>query len=252
MIFGITEAGDASVDYSWIRKVNDTDFTVLITKNITNKFINEALKVKDKVVIHATCTGYGGTTLEPNVPKWEAQLEQFKKLINNGFPENQLIVRIDPIIPTKKGLVLVQTVVEGFSPFCKTFRISVLDNYKHVQQRFVNAGLPVLYAGSFRAPDCSFSDLDKLLKKCSELYGVEFECCAEPKLKNAKQVGCISFNDLERLNLKYDKECFGFNNRRKGCLCLSGKKELLEHKSYSYNGIKYGCSNCCLYCYWRS
>ena len=41
MIFGITEAGDASVDYSWVRKVADTDFTVLIQKTLQ---INLSLK----------------------------------------------------------------------------------------------------------------------------------------------------------------------------------------------------------------
>lgn len=35
MKVGITEAGDASFDYSWTEKIKDTNMTILITKNIT-------------------------------------------------------------------------------------------------------------------------------------------------------------------------------------------------------------------------
>lgn len=62
MKIGITEAGDPSINYEWINKVNNVDGIILITKNITDKFIEEILKVKDKTILHCSCTGYGGAT----------------------------------------------------------------------------------------------------------------------------------------------------------------------------------------------
>lgn len=56
----ITEAGDAGVDLSWVDKMESVDGAVLITKCISPDFSDAALKFKDKVIIHATITGYGG------------------------------------------------------------------------------------------------------------------------------------------------------------------------------------------------
>ena len=39
---GITEAGDAGLDLSWVDKLNDVDGAVVITKQITDSFINAA------------------------------------------------------------------------------------------------------------------------------------------------------------------------------------------------------------------
>lgn len=39
MRIGITERGDASIDYSWVDKVSNIDGAILITKNLTDKFI---------------------------------------------------------------------------------------------------------------------------------------------------------------------------------------------------------------------
>ena len=137
---GITEAGDPAFDYSWVEKMNDMDMGILITKNITDKFIEEILKFKHKVVLHATCTGYGGTVLEKNVPDYKWQLEQVKKLISMGFPREQIVIRVDPVIPTYKGFGNLMKVVSYIHNDVKRFRVSVLDNYKHVQERFKKNG----------------------------------------------------------------------------------------------------------------
>lgn len=64
---GITEAGDAGIDLSWAKKMDTVDGAVVVTKAITSGFIQKVLEYKDKLVVHVTCTGYGGTILEPNV-----------------------------------------------------------------------------------------------------------------------------------------------------------------------------------------
>lgn len=109
---GITEAGDAALDFSWVSKINNVDGVILITKNLTDKLIDEIMKHKNKIILHATCTGMGGTCIEPNVPTYMYQLEQVSKLIATGFPAEKITIRIDPIIPTNKGLQTAQKVID--------------------------------------------------------------------------------------------------------------------------------------------
>ena len=270
---GITEAGDPAFDYSWVAKMDDMDMGILITKNITDKFIEEILKVKNKVVLHATCTGYGGTVLEKNVPDYKWQLDQVKKLISMGFPREQIVIRVDPVIPTYKGFGNLLKVVSYIHNDVKRFRVSVLDNYKHVQERFQKNGLPVLYGGNFQASREEFDNMDSVLRQLRNNYGVTFESCAEMYLTEAEKVGCVSQKDLDLFGLKQDTT--ELKGQRKTCLCIAGKTEMLTHKRYGKckkfgiddslggscgvgNNCKtcehhevYGCPNACLYCYWR-
>ena len=270
---GITEAGDPAFDYSWVAKMEDMDMGILITKNITDKFIEEILKVKNKVVLHATCTGYGGTVLEKNVPDYKLQLDQVKKLISMGFPREQIVIRVDPVIPTYKGFGNLLKVVSYIHNDVKRFRVSVLDNYKHVQERFQKNGLPILYGGNFQASREEFDNMDSVLRQLKNNYGVTFESCAEMYLTEAEKVGCVSQKDLSLFGLKQDTT--ELKGQRKTCLCIAGKTEMLTHKRYGKckkfgiddslggscgvgNNCKtcehhevYGCPNACLYCYWR-
>lgn len=56
------------------------DGAIVITKCITPDFYEVALANKDKLIIHATITGYGHSILEPNVPP---QYEEF--MMTNGI-----------------------------------------------------------------------------------------------------------------------------------------------------------------------
>lgn len=49
---GITEAGDAGVDLSWVDKMGSVDGAVLITKCISPNFVDAAMKFKDKIIVH--------------------------------------------------------------------------------------------------------------------------------------------------------------------------------------------------------
>ena len=242
MRIGITEAGDASLDYAWVKKLDDCNGAILITKNITDKFIDTVLQYKDKLIIHATCTGMGGTVIEPNVPDYMTQLAQVKKLIDKGFPENRIVVRVDPIIPTEKGLNTAQKVIDA-SPV-KNFRFSVLDMYPHVRERFKAIGAPLPYGENFQASPEQFNNMRAWFSKQPVEY--KFESCAESAhfkgLPNVTAVGCVSTNDLTKLGLSTN-ETFATGLQRKTCLCLSCKTELLSNKKQ--------CPHGCLYCYWR-
>lgn len=242
MRIGITEAGDAALDYAWLDKIDACDGVILITKNVTDKFIENALKYKDKIILHATCTGMGGTIIEPNVPPYTQQLAQVSKLISMGFPENQIVIRIDPIIPTEKGLETAQKVIDA-SPV-KRFRISALDTYPHVRARFEANNVPLPYGNNFQPSYQQFMNMRKWLAR--QKQDLTFETCAEPCLTgttNVKATGCVSEKDLLKLGLELDKE-YTTGMQRKNCLCLSCKTELLTNKKQ--------CPHGCLYCYWKN
>ena len=78
MRIGITERGDAGLDLSWATKLpGNFDYSVLITKNITQEFLDETIRLHNQgvpLIVHATCTGLGGTVIEPHVPAPQAQL----------------------------------------------------------------------------------------------------------------------------------------------------------------------------------
>lgn len=241
MKIGITEAGDAGLDLTWTNKMSSVDGAILITKHITDAFIQKALKYKNKVIIHATCTGMGGSIIEPNVPTYEEQLSQLRKLIFFDFPEDQIVLRIDPIVPTKKGLMTAQKVIDA-SPV-KRIRFSVLDCYPHVRERFQMKNIPLPYGNNFQAPDEFFDDMKAWIS--SQNPDISFECCAEPAFLNFEKVkctGCVSEQDLKLLGLELDKDYIQ-GAQRAGCMCLSCKTELLEHKKK--------CPHGCLYCYWK-
>ena len=101
---GITEAGDAGIDLSWAKKLDAVNGAVLVTKNVTSGFISKVLENPTKLIIHATCTGYGGTAVEPNVPAWQTQASAVQKMVLEGFPKERVVIRVDPIIPTERGL----------------------------------------------------------------------------------------------------------------------------------------------------
>ena len=72
MRIGITERGDAGLDLSWLKKTDACDGMVLITKNANDRFAGAVMELRAKnfpCVVHATCTEWGGTRLEPFVPR---------------------------------------------------------------------------------------------------------------------------------------------------------------------------------------
>lgn len=250
MRIGITESGDASIKYDWTQNINNVQGAIIITKNITDKFIKEILVHKDKCILHCTCTGYGATKIEPKVPDYKTQINQLSKLINAGFPVEHVVLRIDPIIPTNKGLKVAQNVfeyaiqnIQGLS----RIRVSLLDMYNHVQKRFYEVFKTVPYT-SFHAPKEMQKNADKLFKYILNKYPqISIESCAEKGLEIPIKTGCVSSSDLRILHIEQPSE-LNLKFNRQSCLCISNKTELLTHIPN-----KTGYTHCygCLYCYWK-
>lgn len=89
---GITEAGDAGLDLSWVDKMNQVDGAILITKCASPDFYDAALKYKDSVIIHTTFTGFGHSVLEPFVPAPYDEFDAITTLVDGGFPKNKIVV----------------------------------------------------------------------------------------------------------------------------------------------------------------
>ena len=237
MKIGITERGDAGIDFSWADKLCEGN--ILITKQLhtkNDKLIDLLLQNKDKVILHVTCTGYGGTKIEPHVPKPEDVKMGVYKLLREGFPVEQIVLRTDPIIPTQTGISIVKAVWDLFKDTGITrVRYSVIDMYPHVRERFTANGIGLPFS-TFLAPKAMMDAVKEAVTTYDGPYG--FEACAE---NLPVQTGCISKKDLELLGLPTEEAVGGF--QRKGCLCLAGKTELLTNKRR--------CPSGCLYCYWK-
>lgn len=247
MKIGITERGDAGIDFSWTSKLDSVDGLILITKNITESFtliVLDLHKKGYKIIVHCTCTGYGGTELEPHVPNYQTQLNALKTLIDKGFPAENCVLRIDPIFPSEKGLNKVKEVMQYFMNLntgVTRIRVSIVDEYNHVKERYRQRGWTPLFNGFGPSPTQVY-EVASLLK----LYPYTFEACAENELttysSNIIAQGCISNKDLEIMNLPVYEMPINPQHRH-GCMCLSCKTELFEKRQPCLHG--------CIYCFWK-
>jgi hypothetical protein len=226
---GITERGDAALNLTWIPFIEHNP-AVLISKDPVKLFnvISNLPKIPN-IIVHCTITGLGYSDLEPNVPKLEDSIEGYNKLIE-FLGSERVVLRIDPIIPTKEGVEKAKKVLAH----AKTrVRISFLDNYEHVKARFKLAQIkPLDYY--FHAP---LNTRELFYNELKAIYS-EIEVCGEPGFED---VGCISELDAKILGVTSNKTS---SCQRKSCNCISNKFELLTARSQCYHK--------CLYCYWKS
>jgi len=240
---GITERGDAGLDTSWAEKIDKTAYSVIITKNpCFENFQQLCLNHKDKILLHVTITGWGSTLIEPNVPTPQRVIDNVCKLIDYGFPKEQIVWRIDPIIPNIKGINRAHYVFKLIKDLpIKRIRMSVLDAYPHTRNRMEAIGCQLDYSG-FSPPKNRFEQIDRLINIWKS-EGFIVETCAEPLLKEPLHVGCVNIEDAKYFGV--DTSSFNAINpqNRYGCLCCSAKTELLTKRQQ--------CPHQCVYCYWK-
>lgn len=255
---GVTERGDAGRDLSWVETIKQVPCAILITKTITRDFAEAVLNCNKPVIIHATCTGWGGSEMEPNVFPYQTQLNSLKHLIDAGFPAHRCVLRLDPIIPAFGGIQVAEQVLQYFYSLntgVSRVRISVVDDYKHVKERFAKHGWQSIYPSkNFYADDYQLAEVIQMLIR-NQRDKVFFEICAEHRLMQIAnrigcrgllaEEGCVSLSDLFLMGFEgFSKQQFGVNpQNRNGCHCLSCKKELLSRR--------HPCENGCQYCFWK-
>jgi len=238
MQIGITERGDAALDTSWLPWVIEGKPAILITKNPALLYRTLAeLKIYNKpmnVIVHCTITGLGGTQYEPYVEPWPMTISWYDELIKLIGVE-RVVLRIDPIILYGTNIYQhefsIRTATEVYAQRKGRVRISFMDNYPHVMDRFKKAGVgvPPYY---MHAP----------IEKRREVYNVLFpaaEICGEPGMPCT---GCVSAKDLAIL-APAETVAFKIGGQRPACMCSAMKHELLSNRK--------PCAHGCLYCYWR-
>lgn len=235
MSVGITERGDAGLHLKeWIKaaEMYNVDFTIAITKAPSILLANIEILPKN-LIIHATITGWGGSSIEPNVRNWQEEMTAYKGLVQKLGPE-RVVLRIDPIFPTEEGVhgaLYLASHCEG------RLRISILDYYLHVQDRFEAVSNPMSLALTPLYNTNTF--LKKELRgKILALFPTA-EICGELGFLST---GCVSVKDYQVLGIKPPQKT-NTSGQRSTCSCLSEKKELLTHMKQ--------CAHGCLYCYWR-
>lgn len=239
---GITERGDAALDLSWKDWVKYENKAILITKDfyklytyLKNEIIAGWFNPKN-IIVHATVTGMAGSLMEPNVPQclWD--------VINTAKTELELadlILRVDPVIPTEEGIKLALGVINSWTPNWENprVRISFIDNYYHIRDRGVELPWNTLHAPM----NLRMSAYNKIREVC-EHKGFQLEICGEPGFDCT---GCVSTRDLEAFSVlgdpEYDSKSVGY--QRNACACLAIKRELLNNR--------HPCAHGCLYCYWK-
>lgn len=241
---GITEGGDAGLNFKWVRALREDgslDGAVIITKCLNQEMIRPLIEFKNRVILHVTVTGYAGTVIEPNSPKVKVIKHTLEDLIEDGFPTNHIVLRIDPIIPSQKGIQRADKVFQLFAPMVSRVRISLIDMYPHIRERFKNAGLPLPYGEEFSPSITYLNAVNAMVKAWRTKFPyMKVETCAEPGIHDAEYIGCISKRDYNILSVRMPEG--GESKQRQACLCVN-KKELL--------GGKTRCPNGCLYCYWK-
>lgn len=235
---GITESSEIAFQLDAFDRLYDAN--IIITKRLTNKLIDKIVENKDKIILHVTCTGWGSSEIEPFVPTPETTRKKFGILIEKGFPIEQCVLRIDPIIPTEEGIKRMQNVVQLFSDTgIKRVRFSVLDMYEHVKKRFNDKGIEIPY-NTFHAPLSDRKRINGLLCDFGHEYNFDVEACAEPGIES---VSCLSQKDIDILGLKDKIILKGNKGQRSNCSCPSNKTSLFKTKPGR-------CLQKCLYCFW--
>lgn len=188
----------------------------------------------------------GGSKIEPLVPKKEWSYQQVKKLIDKGFPVKQIVLRVDPIVPTEKGIETAIDVINLFMDLgIKRVRISFLDMYKHVKERFNNEKVKLPY-NTFHATDVSRLNALQMIINVTVRNNIDLEICGEPNIGDMylKTTPCLSQKDVDILGLTDKITLIGNKEARTHCGCSENKTELIKDKPHQ-------CNNKCLYCFWR-
>lgn len=258
---GMTEAGDAGWDLSWYDKIlNRAECLggILITKAGNNPlFQQRALELLEHkpIIIHFGCTGWGHTKMETGNVNAREYLKSMRSFIDMGFPAENIVLRVDPIIPTELGLRVALPVIrmrDEIIPDVKRIRISIYDDYHAAHDEMSRRGYePVDDNTKWKSEMERRPTPEQVTFVARNLIATApdqiFECCAEPEIAQAFPdnfvwTGCLSDTDLDIMGIK-KPENIGINGQNRfGCRCLMMKKELLSNKKR--------CPNNCAYCYW--
>ena len=235
---GMTETGDPAFNLDIFDRLYKAN--IIITKRLNYKLVDKLIENKDKIILHCTVTGMGRSKIEPMVPYKETTHKKLSELIDRGFPVEQIVLRIDPVIPTEKGIKTAPSVIELFKDLgIKRVRISFLDMYKHTKERFSENNIPLPYKSFHASLGIRLYSL-QIFKDLAEKYNFDLEVCGEPDIES---IPCLSQKDIDILGLTDEITLIGSAEQRSSCGCAGNKIQLIK------GGFTQKCGNGCLYCY---
>ena len=238
---GTCEAGEIAFNLEAFDRLYNGN--IIITKRLTDKLIEKLVEHQDKIILHCCVTGFGGSRIEPFVPRAIDTHRGLIRLLEAGFPVSHIVLRVDPIVPTERGMNTALDVIAAFGGLgISRLRFSFLDNYKHVKARFKDEGIEELYGGEFHAPLKIRQAFAKKIEEVGHNAGFEsVEACGEPGIES---IPCLSQMDIDILGLTEQITLVGSAEQRESCHCPANKSELLRGKPHQ-------CEHKCLYCYWK-
>lgn len=244
---GITELSDPSLNNSWIDRLR-AKANIIITKNL-QPIIEPIVQNKHRIIVHVTCTGLGGTPFEPGVPPAPLQIKATEELIKRGFPVEQIVLRMDPVILFNEGIKAQELVLRYFGELGVTrCRYSFLDQYPNTKENLERLGIKPVSGFTYPKPQ-----IQQYSAHLTEHWGSQFHlesCCEETSHRQA----CISQMDLDILMKNAVKnradftglanlQLVGCKSSRRLCSCPLNKFELMRSTP--------GCAYDCAYCYWK-
>jgi len=128
------KSGNPTLQYDWVSKL--TDINIVKTKSITDEFIKVCLENKNRLFLHVVISGMGKTTFEPNIDSVKVTFLQLSKLIKSGFPQNQILVIVSPILSNDNGLKALELLLRVFTEF-KDLRLRFV-RFQLLQYKSVN------------------------------------------------------------------------------------------------------------------
>ncbi len=244
----------------WIKRSDEFDFVLFITKNLTPEIIDIFTNPQSKWsyinkpgIIHITCTGWGGTIIEPRVASLDTTKHRIMKLLSAGYPIERLVMRCDPIILTRDGLDKFKQVCEVAEELkINRIRCSIMQLYKHVLERFnknseFEKEINTLYNGKFIPDAIQNSQLYKIIKDIKNQFpNICFESCATnllTQLCDFESCGCVSEKDLIINKIDANSLNLPKSTQRQNCMCL------MKHQLIPGGYNKGRCPNECIYCY---
>ena len=242
--FGFTNNGDPSLNFSWLDNINSVDGIVVMSKGVGERFEDALVENSGKIIYHATCTGLGGTRLEPNVPPVSEKFSHIGRLLKKGFPVSHIVLRVDPLMPLSwtdalNGALCIDyvgTLKKTLDSACALGIRRVKYSHLKVTKTIEKALKSVCAEFAYSAYD-SFADLSSLNPSLS------YEACCSSSSDQSQCVGCISDIDTEILGMKREFKLQRSKNLDTVCQCPDNRLEML------FNGNKFDCSFGCVYCY---
>lgn len=134
---------DASIDFAWYHqlKENPDQEMDLLVRNLNPDMLHALLSVGSQVHLYMAVSGYSGTIVEPNTRGMDQILDTAADLLQKGFPRDHLILLIDPIIPTKKGIKRADEVCYQFRGIVNNVVAAPMILYPVMKKRFKEAGI---------------------------------------------------------------------------------------------------------------